>query len=214
MPRLALALVLLWFLALFVVRTLIQWRRTGSTGLKGFHGRIGSLPWSAGASVSLGVLLALAAPVAAWLGWPGGSLLVSSAPLHVAGAFLLVGGMLGALGAQLTMGDSWRVGVDETERTELVTTGLFAWVRNPIFTFMGISLLGLMGLVPNVASLAAGALTLLGIELQVRFVEEPWLARAHGARYRAYAGRTGRFLPGIGRIAHREEGAAGGPAQR
>jgi protein-S-isoprenylcysteine O-methyltransferase Ste14 len=200
MPRLAFALALLWFLALFVVRTLIQWRRTGSTGLRGFHGRVGSLPWTAGASVSLGVVLALAAPLAAWLGWPGGSLLVSNAPVHGAGAALLVGGTLGALGAQLTMGDSWRVGVDESERTALVTTGLFARIRNPIFTFMGLSLLGLIGLVPNAASLLGGALALVGIELQVRFVEEPWLARTHGAHYRAYAARTGRFLPGIGRI--------------
>jgi protein-S-isoprenylcysteine O-methyltransferase Ste14 len=34
----------------------------------------------------------------------------------------------------LAMGESWRVGVNETEHTELVTTGPFGLVRNPIFT--------------------------------------------------------------------------------
>jgi protein-S-isoprenylcysteine O-methyltransferase Ste14 len=34
----------------------------------------------------------------------------------------------------------------------------------------------------------------------VRFVGEPYLARAHGEDYRAYAGRVGRFLPGVGRL--------------
>ena len=39
-----------------------------------------------------------------------------------------------------------------------------------------------------------------GIELHVRAVEEPYLARAHGPSYRAYAARTARFVPGCGRL--------------
>ena len=34
----------------------------------------------------------------------------------------------------------------------------------------------------------------------MRFVEEPYLRRAHGEAYRAYAARVGRFLPRIGRL--------------
>jgi protein-S-isoprenylcysteine O-methyltransferase Ste14 len=41
-------------------------------------------------------------------------------------------GLAGSLLAQLAMGDSWRIGVDESEKTELVTAGPFAVVRNPI----------------------------------------------------------------------------------
>ena len=40
----------------------------------------------------------------------------------------------------------------------------------------------------------------LGLELQVRAVEEPYLLRTHGDAYRAYAARVGRFLPGVGRF--------------
>jgi protein-S-isoprenylcysteine O-methyltransferase Ste14 len=44
-------------------------------------------------------------------------------------------------------------------------------------------------------------LALVGaLELQVRRVEEPHLLRVHAATYRDYAARTGRFLPGIGRL--------------
>ena len=43
----------------------------------------------------------------------------------------------------------------------------------------------------------------LGLELQVRSVEEPYLLRTHGDAYRAYASRVGRFVPGIGRLASR-----------
>ena len=30
----------------------------------------------------------------------------------------------------------WRVGIDDAERTELITGGLFRWVRRPVFTGM------------------------------------------------------------------------------
>jgi len=48
--------------------------------------------------------------------------------------------------------------------------------------------------------LGALALSLIGIEIQVRKVEEPYLARAHGERYLTYARDVGRFAPGFGRF--------------
>jgi protein-S-isoprenylcysteine O-methyltransferase Ste14 len=199
-PRLALAICLLWFLSLFVFRSVHQWRETGSTGVKGFHGRVGSLPWIAGVSASAGLVLAPIAPLAALFDWPGGKLLIAAPALHLAGVTLALVGIAGALLAQLGMGSSWRVGVDESERTELVTDGMFAWVRNPIFSFISLSALGLVLLVPNAPALLAVALTGLGIELQVRAVEEPYLLRTHGADYARYAARVGRFAPVIGRL--------------
>jgi protein-S-isoprenylcysteine O-methyltransferase Ste14 len=201
MPRFALVLALLGYFALFVFRSFVQWRRTGSTGIKGFHGAIGSTPWIAGVLVGMGFLLAPLAPAAALLGWPGGSIHFASAGLHVAGAGLMLIGIAGGLVAQLTMGDSWRIGVDEADRTALVTGGLFARVRNPIFSFMGLSMLGLLSMVPNGFALAACVITFAGIELQVRAVEEPYLMRTHGDAYARYVARVGRFAPGIGRRA-------------
>ncbi len=55
-------------------------------------------------------------------------------------------------------------------------------------------------MVPTVVSaLAIGAL-LAALELHVRAVEEPYLTRVHGRAYRDWGRRTGRFLPGIGRL--------------
>lgn len=200
MPRLALLLCVFWFVSLFVIRSVLQLRRTGSTGMKGFHGALGSLPWLAGTTASAGLVLSPLAPVSAILGWPGGTLWLELPPLHWLGAALAFCGILGALRAQLSMGDSWRIGVDESERTELVSDGLFAWVRNPIFSFMIASVVGLFLTLPNALALAAGVFTVVGIELQVRVVEEPYLLRTHGERYAAYAARVGRFLPGTGRF--------------
>lgn len=210
MPNLALALCLLWFVALFVVRTAIQLRNTGSTGLKGFHGRIGSLPWTAGAMTSLGFVLTPLAPAATLLGWPGGASFVTQPIVHALGAAATLAGIVGALRAQLEMGDAWRVGVDESERTQLVTSGLFARVRNPIFSFMGISAVGILLLVPSAFTLAAVTLAAAGIALHVRWVEEPHLERTHGRAYVEYAARVGRFFPGVGLRSGRDGASAGG----
>ncbi|MCM0674466.1 hypothetical protein NCC78_07160 [Micromonospora phytophila] len=60
------------------------------------------------------------------------------------------------------MGTSWRIGVDPSERTELVTDGAFALARNPIFTAMAASTLGLTLMVPNAVALAALLVLVLG----------------------------------------------------
>ena len=110
-------------------------------------------------------------------------------------------GIIGAFVAQSAMGASWRGDVDPDARTELVTDGPFRIVRNPILVGTMATTLGLALLVPNVVALAAFALVVIALQVQVRLVEEPHLLRVHGEAYRRYAARTGRFLPGIGKLA-------------
>ena len=98
------------------------------------------------------------------------------------------------------MGTSWRIGVDHEERTDLVTSGPFALVRNPIFAAMIPTGLGLVLMVPSWVAIAGFAGLVLALEIQVRVVEEPYLLQAHGERYAAYASRVGRFVPGVGRL--------------
>ena len=42
------------------------------------------------------------------------------------------------------------------------------------------------------------AALVVALELQVRFVEEPYLLQAHGSAYADYAARVGRFFPRVG----------------
>ena len=101
--------------------------------------------------------------------------------------------------AQFAMGASWRIGIDHGEWTELVVGGPFRAVRNPIYLGMALSLVGI-GLVsvPALSVVPAGVF-LVGAEVQVRLVEEPYLHFNH-PEYRSYAARVGRFLPGVGRL--------------
>jgi len=110
--------------------------------------------------------------------------------------------------AQLAMGASWRLGVDPGERTALVTSGPFAVVRNPIFSTMALTALGLTLMGPTVAGVVALAAVVVALELQVRAVEEPYLRRVHGPAFATYAARTGRFVP---RITRRRAALPGSP---
>jgi protein-S-isoprenylcysteine O-methyltransferase Ste14 len=60
---------------------------------------------------------------------------------------------------------------------------------------MLLSGVGLVLLLPNVTAIASFALLLGAIELQVRFVEEPYLVATHGEAYVQYMRRVGRFVP-------------------
>lgn len=116
-------------------------------------------------------------------------------PLAVIGMLVFAGGLVLVVLAQAAMGASWRVGADPNERTELVTTGLFTTLRNPIFSGMALCLTGVALTSASWIAAIAVAVFVVGIEVQVCLVEEPYLLRVHGASFTAYLRRTGRFVP-------------------
>jgi protein-S-isoprenylcysteine O-methyltransferase Ste14 len=200
MPRTAITGYVVFLALAFGLRAILHYRRTGTSGFIGLTGRPGSIEWLAGVLFGVAVVTGGLAPLAQLLGLlhpiAGGDARVS----HVAGLLCFGVGLAGTLQAQASMGDSWRIGVDSGERTDLVSRGPFRWVRNPIFTWMSIATVGLVLLTPNALAIASLVILLVALEVQVRAVEEPYLLRTHGASYRKYASTTGRFVPGIGRL--------------
>jgi protein-S-isoprenylcysteine O-methyltransferase Ste14 len=199
-PTIAVAAYALFAALAFGFRSWLQWRRTGRTGFVGFAERPGSAAWWGGVLFALSIVVGAASPVLQLAGVVAPWAVLDGPPAHAAGLVLYAIGMVATLWAQLAMGDSWRIGVDATARTSLVVGGPFRWVRNPIYTGMLSAMVGLSLLVPNVASAIAVAALVVGLELHVRLVEEPYLRRVHGDGYLAYAARTGRFAPGVGRL--------------
>ena len=125
--------------------------------------------------------------------------LLDHTAMTVMGAVVASVGVVLTLAAQLQMGESWRIGVDHDEQTDLVVSGGFRLVRNPILSAMAITAAGLVAMVPSVAAIAGFAALLIALELQVRRIEEPYLRSVHGAGYRTYEATVGRFVPGVGR---------------
>jgi protein-S-isoprenylcysteine O-methyltransferase Ste14 len=194
----ALALLAVFGVLGFGWRSWLQHRRTGSSGFHGINGRVGSLEWIAGVGFPIALIVVVGAPILQWAGvvQPIGAL--GTRWLQVAGILIAVVGIAATVCAQLQMGDSWRIGVDERERTALVRTGLFGWVRNPIYTAMFAFVLGAALVTPNLVAIAGFVLLVATIELHVRRVEEPYLLRTHGEDYRGYTAGVGRFIPRVG----------------
>ncbi len=178
------------------------WRMKRARGQTGYVAHLAASPLQ---RFSVGTLKAVVLGYALWLG------LALCVPFRSLGVWrvhegvLWLGVALGAAGlllvaaAQVTMGASWRIGIDTRTRTALVTSGAFRWVRNPIFS--GVLLYGgaLILLAPSPWTLLGFGHLLFALGLQVR-LEEEHLRRLHPEVYPAYAQRVGRFLPGVGRL--------------
>jgi len=198
MAVLDLVLVAAWVGLVSLLRGVLYFVRTGSSPVR-LRDRPGSPQWWARVVSTVGLLLAIAAPLAELAGLaPFGPL---DQPLvRWVGVALVIVGIVITVGSQLAMGRSWRADVDPDARSALVTSGPFRLVRNPVFAGSAVSVVGLALVIPNVVSLLMVAAFLAGLEIQVRLVEEPYLLRVHGDAYRDYAARTGRFMPGVGRL--------------
>ena len=202
MPIISLALFFIFAALGFGWRSWVQHRRTGSTGFRGISGRPGSIEWFAGVGFIVAMAAAVFAPALQLAGAVSPLPLLDETWSHVIGIVVAVIGIAATVYAQLDMGDSWRVGVDSGETTTLVRTGVFGWIRNPIFTAMMTFGFGIALVTPNFVALIGFVLLVVTIELQVRVVEEPYLLVAHGDAYRDYLATVGRFIPGAGLRVH------------
>ncbi|HZA58014.1 MAG TPA: methyltransferase [Solirubrobacterales bacterium] len=150
----ALGLLIAYLALAFGVRVGVALRTTGATGI--------ASPLAAPPMEALGGALFIAALLLGSLTPP---LVLAGAleaidPLdrrgvHAVGFMFAGTGIAGTFAAQMAMGSSWRIGVDQSERTDLVTGGVFSLCRNPIYSFMVIAWIGLALLVPTWLSIAS-----------------------------------------------------------
>jgi len=99
------------------------------------------------------------------------------------------------------MGSRWRMAVVPGERTELVTSGLYARIRHPIYALSVTLMIASAVIVPTVPMLAVAAIHVSLMVIKARN-EEAFLRGVHGEVYARYCARTGSFFPRfIGRAA-------------
>lgn len=140
------------------------------------------------------VLLLAAVGVAGVLGrpaWAGSALVVS----QVVGAVLAVlGVVIGVVGVR-DLGESLTPLPRPKDGAQLVETGIYGWVRHPLYVGL---VLGALGWALVSASLLALVFTLaLAVFLDLKSRrEEAWL-REHYPLYDQYARRVRRFVPGL-----------------
>ncbi|WP_413614210.1 methyltransferase family protein [Flavobacterium sp. N2013] len=81
---------------------------------------------------------------------------------------LLVVALIWTIIAQNQMKNSWRIGIDTETKTDLITSGLFKFSRNPIFLGIILSLVGLFLTTPNALTVLFLILGYVLIQIQIQ----------------------------------------------
>lgn len=113
---------------------------------------------------------------------------------RIAGALIGICGVVAFILAVVTMRDSWRAGVSETERTELITGGVYQISRNPAFLGFDLVYIGIMLMFFNWILLAVSVFAGLMFHLQIVNVEEDFLIRTFGEAYLGYRKKVNRYF--------------------
>lgn len=109
------------------------------------------------------------------------------------GVFFCLAGLLLLLWSLVSFGQSFRVGIDTEHPDKLITTGIFAFSRNPIYVAFALILLGQFLIFSNwilLVYLVAG--TWLFHRQVLR--EEDYLKKHYGQEYLEYCNRVRRYL--------------------
>ena len=109
------------------------------------------------------------------------------------GVAFCTGGLWLLLWSLMSFGRSFRVGIDTDRPDKLITSGVFALSRNPIYLAFASVLLGQFLIFPDWILLAyMGAATWLFHRQVLR--EEEYLKKRYGEEYANYCRRVGRYL--------------------
>ena len=186
-------------LGLLVVSVLLGWlgrsRVRRSTAERLRSARTAANWWARGLFATA-TLLGLVAPLLVAFD------VIDPIALFDAPAVVVVGAALSLLGTALLLASQVEVAALHRTATQggrpgpvLATAGLHKRVRHPALTGIVIALAGTLVMVPTVMGVLAAVLMVAAVQVQVRAVRDPHLARLHGETYAEYAARTGRFLP-------------------
>jgi len=187
---------LIYFAVAFVLPSYRVWKRTGVNpvtfrGTDDAHDYIGRL--------FKVVMLALSAVIIVYAFAPNiypyllPVFWLENTIIRYAGIGSLLISLLWTVTAQIQMGNSWRIGIDEEKKTELVRTGVFALSRNPIFLGMIVTLSKMLLALPNAFTLLIFVLGFVLMQIQVR-LEEEFLSRTHGAEFDEFRSEVRRWI--------------------
>ncbi len=187
---------ILFFLLVFVVRSIIVAKKIGKSpvilpnndtlfGLTSFYMKVVS------ASMFLYTLLYGFFPE--WYPYFLPVVWLENDLLVYAGLAILTGSLIWIFISQGAMNKSFRIGIDENTKTDLVTNGIFSISRNPIYVGLISGFVGLFLVTPNAATLIFLLLIVLLIQVQVR-LEEEYLTKMHGDDFLDYKKKVRRFL--------------------
>lgn len=113
--------------------------------------------------------------------------------IWITGIVLAFVGLIIGFVAQLQMGNSWRLGLNRKEKTDLITKGLYQYSRNPVYLGLMISYIGFFLMLPNALSFCWLVLSyfLLGVKIRL---EEQYLESKHNPQFAIYKEKVRRWI--------------------
>ncbi|MBO6114781.1 MAG: isoprenylcysteine carboxylmethyltransferase family protein [Lachnospiraceae bacterium] len=110
--------------------------------------------------------------------------------------FWLVGIILIVFGAYIWYAANFKNKIDDNiKNNELVTTGIYASVRNPIYSGISIILTGILLTEENYWLLILPFVFWIFMTVLMKCTEEKWLTDLYGEEYQAYCKRVNRCIP-------------------
>lgn len=124
------------------------------------------------------------------------SLNISNLPLIVrdVGIIIAILGDIVFVISVWTMKDSWRAGVSPTDKTELVTDGIYQISRNPAFLGFDLVYVGVFLIFFNWVLFLVSVFAMIMFHLQIVNVEEDFLLDSFGEDYIAYKKKVNRYF--------------------
>ena len=120
------------------------------------------------------------------------NLLTRTTALTIALMLLAMNLLVGAA-SLIGLKDSWRVGVLEEQRTDLIEGGIYRFSRNPYFLSYLIMFAAYTILLQNIILFILSLVGFAMIHLMV-LKEEKYLTALHGEKYRQYQKRMPRYI--------------------
>lgn len=117
----------------------------------------------------------------------------ASENMRIAGLIIAtVGVMIFGLSVY-TMRDSWRAGIPESDRTKMVSEGIYSISRNPAFSGFDLTYIGILLMFFNIPLLVFTCFAIFTLHLQI-LQEEKYLEKVFGIEYREYRRKVFRYL--------------------
>jgi protein-S-isoprenylcysteine O-methyltransferase Ste14 len=113
--------------------------------------------------------------------------------LRLAGVVIGALANIGFLACVVSFGNSFRVGIDETQAGELVSTGMYAHSRNPMYVSLDALFFGIFLIYPNPCTLFVLMMVFFTFHFQIRN-EEAFCRKRYGDEYVRYCQRVRRYL--------------------
>ena len=91
------------------------------------------------------------------------------------------------------MGNSWRIGIDPKEKTEVITTGPFKYSRHPIYALSILLMLATLLTLQNLYAVLLSCTHFILFYFEA-LREEKYMLKTHQASYAEYISKTRRFI--------------------